>query len=184
MQPASHHGAAGVPNTVPGILGALPEALRVAFRTKLATALEHGDPATVDAVIGAWWAQAVGHLDPSVRAAFAALDDATAHPTPATDRPSAARAPMVVSVFAVRTELEPFSDLRMFDREIDAAIGHAAETGSFDRLHTALRNWLAIALMAQHAATHKRLPQQMQQRAQLQQQLTEQWIHQHPEAMH
>lgn len=182
-QPTGHNGATSVPNTVPGILTALPEKLRAAFRTELATVLDHGDPATVDHVIGAWWAQALWHTDPSIRAAFATLDDATAHLTALPDWPAETRVPLP-SVFAVRRELEPFSDLRMFDQEVDATIWHAADTGSLDRLRTALHNWLGIALMAHYAAKHKHLPQEIEQRGELQRELLEQWLREHPEATH
>jgi hypothetical protein len=182
IQPTGEDRRAHVPNTVPGILIALPQHLRAAFRTELATALEHGDPATVDAIIGAWWAQAVRHVDPSARVAFAALDDGTAQGTATTNRPGA-RA-LLLSVFAVRAELAPFSDTRVFDREIDTVIGHIADTGSFDRLRTVLRTWLGIAVMARYTDQHESLPREMEQRAKLQQELVEQWLHKHPEATH
>ena len=101
--------------------------------------------------------------------------------TPTIDRPGAARPPLL-SVFAVRAELEPFADVRPFDREIDAAIEHAADTGSFDRLREALRIWLGIALQARHADEHVRLPRE--RRAEHQQELVDRWLQEHPEAAH
>jgi hypothetical protein len=180
--PSGQQRAARVPNTVAGIRAALPQALRAMFRAELATALEHGDPATVDAVIGAWWAQAAWHTDPSIRATFTALEDGAEQATATTDRPGAPVPPL--SLLAVRAELQPFSDLRVFDHEVDTAIRHAAETGSIDQLHTTLRTWLGIALLARYADQHKGLPQEMEQRAELQQQLTDQWLHEHPKATH
>lgn len=172
--------AAQVPNTLTGIRAALPQALRAMFRTELSTALQHGDPATVDAVIGAWWAQAVWHTDPTVHATFAALDDGTEHATPTTERPGAPVPPL--SVLAVRAELQPFTDLRVFDQEIDTEIRHAADTGSIDQLHTTLRTWLSIALLARYAAEHEGLPRQRERRGELQQELIDRWLHEHPEA--
>jgi hypothetical protein len=178
--PSGQQRAARVPNTVAGIRAALPQALRAMFRAELAAALEHGDPATVDAVIGAWWAQAVWHTDPSIRATFTALEDGAEHATATTERPGAPVPPL--SVLAVRAELEPFSDLRVFDQEVDTAIRHAAETGAIDRLHTTLRTWLGIALLARYAAEHGSLPREMERRGELQQELMDRWLHEHPAA--
>ena len=62
--------------------------LRAAFQAELDEAVDSGDMVAVDAVKGAWWAQAVWHVDLSIRDAFAALDrgDAPLGPSPFADR--------------------------------------------------------------------------------------------------
>lgn len=88
----------------------------------------------------------------------------------------------LLSVFAVRAELEPFADVSHFDREIDAAIEHAAATGSFDRLRSALRTWLGIAVQASNA--HRLTGLDMHGRGELQARLVAEWVAEHPEAVH
>ena len=88
----------------------------------------------------------------------------------------------LLSVFAVRAELEPFADIRHFDAEIDAAIEHAASTGDFDRLREALITNLGFALMAKNAGTHARLP--ILQRGENLKRMIREWVAEHPEACH
>lgn len=85
-------------------------------------------------------------------------------------------------MFAVRAELEPFADTAHFDSEIDAAIEHAAHTGSFEQLRAVLRTWLGIALQVKSA--HLLSGLDAHGRGELQQRLVREWIEQHPEAVH
>lgn len=101
---------------------------------------------------------------------------------PTVHRPDTGHDEPLLSVFAVRAELEPFADLSYFDQEIDAAIEHAAVTGSFDRLRAALRAWLGIALQAKNA--HRLTSLDMHGRGELQARLVAEWVAEHPEAVH
>ena len=102
---------------------------------------------------------------------------------PTIDRSRTARPEPILSVFAVRAELEPHADnstLAHFGRQVDSGIEHAVLTGSFDQLHATLRTWLAIGLMAQNADRIARLS--IEQRGQVQNQLIREWIAARPDA--
>jgi hypothetical protein len=86
----------------------------------------------------------------------------------------------LLPVFAVRAELEQHSDLAHFDREVDAAIEHAAATGSFARLHEVLRAWLGVALSAKNADQHCRVP--FEQRGENLERMIRTWEREHPAA--
>jgi len=96
---------------------------------------------------------------------------------PTMNRPSAPSEEPLPSVFAVRAELEPFADIRHFDRQVDAAIQSAAATGSFGQLREVLLTQLGFALMAKHADTHVRLP--MEQRGVNRDRMVAQWLAEH-----
>lgn len=98
------------------------------------------------------------------------------------ERPDSGHDEPLLSVFAVRAELEPVADTSHFDCEVDAAIEHAAVTGSFDRLRAALCTWLGIALQAKNA--HLLAGLDIDGRSELQQRLVREWVEQHPETVH
>jgi hypothetical protein len=102
---------------------------------------------------------------------------------PTIDRDRTTRPEPILSVFAVRAELEPHADnatLAYFGKQVDSGIEHAVLTGSFDQLHVTLRTWLGIGLMAQNADRIARLS--IEQRGQLQNQLIREWIATRPDA--
>lgn len=101
---------------------------------------------------------------------------------PTVDREGTTSKQPLPSVFAVRAEVAEVADVRFFDREIDAAIEHAASTGSFDELKGALYTWLGMALQAKNAGAHARLP--IEQRGESLQGLVREWVAAHPEAVH
>lgn len=87
------------------------------------------------------------------------------------------------SVFAVRAELEPNADagtLAFFETQVDAAIRHAADTGSFTRLGETLRSWLGIALQAKNPDLLSGLD--IHGRGALQRRLVSEWLADHGQA--
>ncbi len=81
------------------------------------------------------------------------------------------------SVFAVRAELEANADsgtLSFFEAQVDAAIRHAADTGSFTQLGATLRSWLGIALQAKNPDLLSGLD--INGRGALQQRLVSEWL--------
>lgn len=96
---------------------------------------------------------------------------------PSIERPRTDQPEPMPSVFAVRAELEANADsatLAFFGREVDAAIRHAADTGSFDRLAATLRRWLGIALQAKNPELLSGLD--INGRGELQARLVREWL--------
>jgi hypothetical protein len=70
--------------------------------------------------------------------------------TPETNQPTVPHELPWLSIFEVRCELEPHTNIDGFDREIDHLVARAAESGSLDELQRSLRSWLGVALVAEN----------------------------------